>query len=627
MSFKKTVFCTAIAAVAVLSLSACGGGSISVTSTVTPVVTTVTDNSPVIDTSQTNTYDATSVIAAPAKGQPFYGQDAQFAGTQPSYTKSSDGLTVKDNVTGLTWQASQTGGDVYWTEAETVPAVLNKASYGGYSDWRLPTIRELYSVWNGSTGWPYINTSYFSVPYTSEQELSHAIMWSSTKYTGLMRSTIDPNTGAEMAFGVNFGTGHIKAYATSVGPKHMVRAVRGPIYGTSNFVDNGNGTINDQGTGLMWAQSDSGVGMDWEHALAWAQTRNGEKFLGYSDWRLPNTKELQSLVDYTRSAEASATANVGPAINPLFKITSITNEAGAADYPYFWTSTSARAASGALFNSAWYVAFGRAVDSAGKDLHGAGAIRFDAKVKVTRSIQGQDAERVFNYVRLVRDVSATVSAAKISFTTVGTGQTKTFDTTAALTTAPKSGQPFYGQDAQYSGKQASYTKSADGLTVKDNITGLTWQQSPDTNGDGMIDSKDKLTWTQTQARPAVLNAANYGGYNDWRLPTIKELYSLMNFMGTDVGPGITAATLTPFLDRNYFSFGYGDTAAGERLLDAQYASSNLYVSKTMMAVQYGVPGDETLFGVNFADGRIKGYGLSNSLADSISKCNNGFVKL
>jgi hypothetical protein len=155
----------------------------------------------------------------------------------------------------------------------------------------------------------------------------------------------------------------------------------------------------------MWTQSDSGVGMDWEHALAWAQTKNGEKLLGYSDWRLPNTKELQTLVDYTRSAEATAAANVGPAINPLFKVTSITNEAGDADYPYFWTNTSAKANPTAAFNSAWYVAFGRAVDSSGKDLHGAGAVRFDTKVMATGGTSGQDAERVLNYVRLVRDVS------------------------------------------------------------------------------------------------------------------------------------------------------------------------------------------------------------------------------
>jgi hypothetical protein len=355
---------------------------------------------PVVDTGQTKTFSTSIEIAAPGSGQTFYGQDAQFAGTQPSYTKSNDGLTVKDNVTGLTWQQSQTAGDIYWTDAEAVPVALNKASYGGYSDWRLPTIRELYSIWNASKGWPYIDTNYFTVSYTSQTDLSHAIMWSSTKYTGLLRSSIEGNVGAEMAFGVNFGTGHIKAYSTSVGPKHMVRAVRGPIYGTSSFVDNGNGTINDQATGLMWTQSDSGVGMDWEHALAWAQTKNGEKLLGYSDWRLPNSKELQSLVDYTRSAEATSAANVGPAISPLFNTSSITNEAGATDYPYFWTNTSAGGKDGEPLVFAWYVAFGRAADASGKDLHGAGAIRFDAKV--TGKPQGQDAERVFNYVRLVR---------------------------------------------------------------------------------------------------------------------------------------------------------------------------------------------------------------------------------
>ena len=113
-----------LCACAVSVLVGCGGLSSTDTTVATPIITTVADKSPVVDTSQTNTYDATSVIAAPAKGQPFYGQDAQFAGTQPSYTKSSDGLTVKDNITGLTWQASQTGGDVYWTEAETIPACL-----------------------------------------------------------------------------------------------------------------------------------------------------------------------------------------------------------------------------------------------------------------------------------------------------------------------------------------------------------------------------------------------------------------------------------------------------------------------------------------------------------------------
>lgn len=61
--------------------------------------------------------------------------------------------------------------------------------------------------------------------------------------------------------------------------------------------------------------------------------------------------------------------------------------------------------------------------------------------------------------------------------------------------------------------------------------------------------------------------------------------------------------LVPFIDTEVFDFGYGDIEAGERLIDGQVASSTRSVSNTMHGRA------ETLFGVNFADGRIKGYGL------------------
>ncbi len=358
---------------------------------------------PIVSTSQALCFDAKDAAKCPSAGAAFFGQNAQFPGQTPSYTKSSDGLTVHDNVTGLTWQQSHHAGSVYLAEAEAVAADLNAQKYGGYSDWRLPTIKELYSLWNVNMGWPYIDTSYFTVSYASEMELSHAIFWSSNKYAGLLESTLDVGVGAEMAFGVNFGTGHIKAYALSTGPQHLVRCVRGASYGVNNFLDNGDGTITDRATGLMWAQNDSGSGMDWEHALAYAQTQNAAKYLGHSDWRLPSTKELQSLVDYTRSPGATDPARVGPAIDPLFTCSGITNEAGSADFPWYWTSTSAIAQANGTYTAAWYVAFGRAVGSDGKDLHGAGAVRFDTKVAGTPSGENRSSD----FVRLVRTVTAT----------------------------------------------------------------------------------------------------------------------------------------------------------------------------------------------------------------------------
>jgi hypothetical protein len=112
-----------------------------------------------------------------------------------------------------------------------------------------------------------------------------------------------------------------------------------------------------------------------------------------------------------------------------------------------------------------------------------------------------------------------------AYVIVDTGQTKCYDNRGEIT-PPKPGEPFYGQDAQFQAHPASYTLSADGLTVRDNVTDLTWQRSPDTDGDGMLTSRDKLTLAQAKALPGKLNPSKFGGFDDWRLPSIKELYSL-----------------------------------------------------------------------------------------------------
>ena len=131
---------------------------------------------------------------------------------------------------------------------------------------------------------------------------------------------------------------------------------------------------------------------------------NNFEFAGYADWRLPDVKELQSIVDYTRSPATTNSA----AIDPVFNCTQIRNEAGDNDFPWYWSNTTHASQRGGT--SAAYVAFGRSLGNINGwiDIHGAGSQRSDPKVGNPDDYadgfgpQG-DAIRIYNYVRLVRN--------------------------------------------------------------------------------------------------------------------------------------------------------------------------------------------------------------------------------
>jgi hypothetical protein len=347
-----------------------------------------------VDTGQTACYDDEGAETdCPESGEAFYGQDAQFDGNQPSYTDNGDG-TVTDNVTGLIWQQTPQNAGFSYAEAE---AYCESLELAGYEDWRMPTTKELFSISDFSQGWPYLDTAYFDIASTT---VSKDEQYWTEPYVGTTTEG-----GANAAFGVNHGTGHIKAYPALVsGPMgNYVRAVRGGAsYGINDFEDNGDGTVTDHATGLMWQQADSGEGMDWEAALAYAESATTG---GYGDWRLPDIKELQSIVDYSRSPSAGDAADLGPAIDTdYFEITELPSGTTdyEPDYGYFWSSTSAYfGGDSQAYYYAWYVAFGTAVDNVGADTHGAGGMRFDTKYE--GGALGEGGERYYNYVRLVRD--------------------------------------------------------------------------------------------------------------------------------------------------------------------------------------------------------------------------------
>ncbi len=383
---------------------------------------------PVVDTGQDFCSDDSSRIPCPSTGESFFGQDAQHNGYPFMYTNNGDG-TVTDNITGLMWQQTTDtdgDGDIDVDDKKTqsdAKIYCENLILAGYTDWRLPTIKESYSLidfrgtdpsgleGDDTSGLvPFIDDTVFEFNF-GDTAAGERIIDSQYASDTLYVDT-SANNGSTM-FGVNFADGRIKGYATNIGPTEKTfycMCVRGNTsYGVNGFMDNGDGTITDTATGLMWDQDDNGSGVNWENALAWVDAQNAANHLGHSDWRLPNAKELQSIVDYGRSPGTSGSA----AIDPLFNATSIINEAGQTDYPYYWSSTTHLKYNGSVSTAA-YLSFGRAMGDYGRgdgweDVHGAGAQRSDPKAPETgvtypnsSGPQG-DAQRVYNYVRLVRD--------------------------------------------------------------------------------------------------------------------------------------------------------------------------------------------------------------------------------
>ena len=384
----------------------------------------------IVDTGQVRCYSDDREIAYPAAGANWFGQDAQYEGHVPSYRDNGDG-TVTDLTTGLMWQRDP-GAKMTLKQAVAGAAACR---LGGYRDWRLPTIKELYSLilfsgtdpdpQSGSTAdqKPFIDTRYFAFRYGDPSRGERIIDSQFATCTKYMSTTMHSD---ETMFGVNFADGRIKGYG--VYSRRMRRDktfhvlyVRGnPDYGKNAYLDNGDGTVTDAATGLTWMKVDSGAlkagsnkdgKMNWAEALTWAEDL---EYAGRSDWRLPNVKELQSLVDYTRSPATTHSA----AIDPVFQATAFKAEGGKTDFGCYWTGTTHAGLSRA--STACYVAFGRSFgwmpnrQTGGYvllDVHGAGSQRSDPKsgdpsrFPHGRGPQG-DVIRINNLVRCVRGGAA-----------------------------------------------------------------------------------------------------------------------------------------------------------------------------------------------------------------------------
>ena len=140
-------------------------------------------------------------------------------------------------------------------------------------------------------------------------------------------------------------TGQTNNYAATFSDGDLQRGVAWP---TPRFTDKNNGTVTDNLTGLIWMKNANALGMkNWNDARYAAYSLKSGVTPGLTDgsvagdWRLPNVRELQSLLDYGRSPAL-------PFGHPF------TAEPAAAFFGPFWSSTTRDGDA----NAAWMVQFG-----------------------------------------------------------------------------------------------------------------------------------------------------------------------------------------------------------------------------------------------------------------------------
>jgi hypothetical protein len=370
-----------------------------------------------------------------------------------------------------------------------------------------------YEVWRGTSKITVVSSQSYSdigllagTAYTYKVKAVDAAgnrspgMNSVTAITAGTRSSIKlPQTGQTTCFD---SSGVIDCVNTGQNGELQ----KGVAWPSPRFIANADTSISDALTGLIWAPNgnimkskdsswdiDNVVGdgkVTWQHALDYISKLNSENYLGHNDWRLPNRKEIRSLVNYGQG-NTSAWLN--------------TQGFDAAELNFYWASTSA----GDFGHSAWMISLGDG--------------------------------SVFEYFKATYDNcvwpvrGGYVSAAPADLPK--TGQTTCSDSDGNVVVCAGT-----GQDGDYqkgiSWPDPRFADNGNG-TITDNLTGLVWAKDGNAPGPSACSPGSAMTWQNALDYVACLNTNTYLGYTDWRLPDVNELESLSNEGLTSVSSWLT----------------------------------------------------------------------------------------
>ncbi len=480
--------------------------------------TAVAGAAPVPDTGQTRCYNNTVEITCPSPGQAFYGQDANYTINLISYTKldgsgnvlpdsATSWVMVRDNVTGLIWEVKKNldgvsnysdphdadnsytwydptdpnpGTSGSGTDTKDFIDALNIAYFGGYSDWRMPTIKELAYIvnYNIPMPGPTIDTNYF--PNTKA-----AVYWSSTAYV----------SSVYFAWGVNFY--YSDDYYGGKSNSYYARAVRGGLTGSfgdsehlvistegatvgDRYVDNNDGTVTNKTNGLMWQKSTPVDKKTWEQVYVYCGNLS---LAGHTDWRLPTQKELRSIVDYSK---------VSPAINTVYFPDTFLDD-------IYWSSTTDTHTT----NHAWGISFDYGNDIYGRKYYSGFISGYGSYyVRAVRGGQGPLEDLVISVSPASRNVNKDAGATTFSVSNTGTG---TMLWTAAVTSGGSWLSIASGASGSNAGTITCAFNANTGTSVRTGTIRVT--------AAGATGSPVDVTVTQALTSPLVLVSNSIGARN------------------------------------------------------------------------------------------------------------------
>jgi hypothetical protein len=237
---------------------------------------------PVPDFADVQCADAAGANNCPASGETYYGQDGNFSINLENYTfVSTRDPRLVEAVSGLTWSTTALLADSF-DDAKGECAALATASYGGLTDWRVPSFRQLGRIISkgGLAGvWP-----------PEMDNPSQAGWWT---------STVD-KADATMMIGVSGTWPWTEAMPAGggVGPfagSRYTFCVSGAEMAGAWVVSLDGATVTHTTTGLTWHRSASAdQAMSWDMGLEYCEASAVGDF---SDWRLPTLREYVSVFD------------------------------------------------------------------------------------------------------------------------------------------------------------------------------------------------------------------------------------------------------------------------------------------------------------------------------------------